>query len=98
MKKGRMVSYINMNDDSSELSYDSISKKKIVDEVNSISSFEAARLCRIVRTRLEELDSHGNSKNEDEFYRGFREISRIGLREGVLPSALFLLYVMNLKN
>jgi hypothetical protein len=46
---------------------------------------------------LEELKSLGNPKSEDELVQGFGEISRIGLREGVLPSSLFMLYIMNYK-
>ena len=51
----------------------------------------------MVRKELEEQKEQGNPKSEDEMMRGFNEISRIGLREGVLPSALFMLYTMNAK-
>jgi len=79
------------------LSFDPIPKKKIIDEINSIPKFEVTRLCAIVRKKLEELKSLGNPKSEDELVQGFGEISRIGLREGVLPSSLFMLYIMNNK-
>lgn len=79
------------------LSFDPISKEKIIDEVNSIPQFRADQLCAMVRKELEEQKERGNPKNEDELMRGFNEISRIGLREGVLPSALFMLYTMNAK-
>lgn len=80
------------------LSFDPIPKKRIIDEINSIPQFEAARLCAIVRKKLEELKSLGNPKSEDELVRGFGEISRIGLREGVLPLSLFMLYIMSYKD
>ncbi|MDD3363411.1 MAG: hypothetical protein PHZ03_00360 [Syntrophomonas sp.] len=80
------------------LSFDSIPKEKIINEINSIPQFEAAQLCSIVRKELEEQKIRGNPKSEDELVRGFGEISRIGLREGVLPSALFMLYIMNYKD
>jgi hypothetical protein len=80
------------------LSFDSIPKGKIVNEINSIPQFEAAQLCSIVKKEMEEQKNRGNPKSEDELVRGFGEISRIGLREGVLPSALFMLYIMNYKN
>mgnify|MGYP000961820249 CR=1 FL=1 len=80
------------------MSFDPIPKEKIIDEVNSIPQFEADRLCKIVREELEEQKKRGNPKNEDETMRNIREISRIGLREGVLPSTLFMLYIMNTKN
>ena len=37
-------------------------------------------------------------KNMDDMEYQFREISRIALSEGIYPSALFMLFVMNLKN
>ena len=77
------------------MSFDPIPKKKIIDEVNSIPQFEANRLCEIARKELESQKNRGNPKSEDEMVRNFREISRIGLREGILPSALLLLYTMN---
>ncbi len=80
------------------LSFDPITKKKIIDEINSIPKFEVTRLCAIVRKKLEELKSLGKPKSEDELVQGFGEISRIGLREGVLPSSLFMLYIMNYKD
>jgi len=80
------------------LSFDPIPKEKIINEINSIPQFEAARLCAIVRKELEEQKSRGNPKNEDDLVRGFGEVSRIGLREGVLPSSLFMLYIINAKN
>ncbi len=79
------------------LSFDPIPKKKIIDEINSIPQLEVDRLCAIVRKKLEEQKNLGNPKSEDDLIRGFGEISRIGLREGVLPSSLFMLYIMNYK-
>ncbi|UWG97451.1 hypothetical protein LPY66_01020 [Dehalobacter sp. DCM] len=79
------------------LSFDPIPKKKIIDEINSIPQFEANRLFAIVRKKLEEQKNLGNPKSEDELIRDFGEISRIGLREGILPSSLFMLYIMSYK-
>lgn len=79
------------------LSFDPIPKKKIINETNSIPQFEVDRLCAIVRKKLEEQKNLGNPKSEDELFQDFGEISRIGLREGVLPSSLFMLYIMNYK-
>ncbi len=80
------------------ISFDPVDKGKIIDEVNSIPQFEADRLCRIVRNELEQQKDRGNPKSEDELLRDFGEVSRIGLREGVLPSALLLLYIINAKS
>lgn len=80
------------------ISFDPTDKGTIIDEINSIPQFEAARLCRMVRDEAEEQKRRGNPKSEDEQERDFREVSLIGLREGVLPSALLLLCIMNAKN
>jgi hypothetical protein len=80
------------------ISFDPISKQKMIDEVNSIPQFEVDRLCKIVSKELEVQKKRGNPKNEDELIRNFKEISRIGLREGVWPSTLLILYIMNIKN
>lgn len=72
--------------------------QKIIDEVNSIPQFEADRMCKLVRAELELQKERGNPKSEDELFTNFKEISRIGLREGVLPPALLMLYIMNIKN
>lgn len=77
------------------MSVDPISKQEVMDEVNAIPQFEADRLCKIVRSALEGQRERGNPESEDEMTMNLLEISRIGLREGVLPSALFMLYVMN---
>lgn len=70
----------------------------IIKEINFIPQFEVKRLCEIVRRELEEQKERVNPKSEDELIRGFNEISRIGLREGVLPSALFVMYIMNVNS
>lgn len=80
------------------LSFDSIPKQKIIDEVNSIPQFEADRLCKLVREELELQKERGNPKSENELITNIKEISRIGLREGILPPALLMLYIMNIKN
>lgn len=77
------------------MSADPISKKEIIKEVNSIPQFEANRLCQIIKTRMQEFEK---PKDMDDLEYQFREISRIGHREGIYPSALFMLFVMNIKN
>ena len=46
---------------------------------------------------MQKQDKKGNPKDEDEQRWQFREVSRIALRNGVLPVALFLLYIMNIS-
>ena len=40
---------------------------------------------------------HGAPKDEKELQRQFREISRIALRNGILPSALYLHVIMGMN-
>lgn len=77
------------------MSADPISKEEIIKEVNSIPQFEIDRLYKVIKTRMLEFEKP-NNMNDMEYQ--FREISRIALSEGIYPSALFMLFVMNLKN
>ena len=77
------------------LSADPISREEIIKEVNSIPRFEIDRLCKVIKTRMLEFKKPNNM---DDMEYQFREISRIALSEGIYPLALFMLFVMNLKN
>lgn len=95
--------YINVNDDridaifeiSNKLSFDPISKEDIVHEVNSIPQFKIDYLCKLVKREFIKQKKKVNPKNQEELSQNFKEISRIALREGILPSALYLIYIMN---
>ena len=80
-----------------EMSMDPISRADIIKEVNSIPEFRAKELCALVEQEMQEQDKKGNPKDEEEQRWQFREVSRIALRNGVLPVALFLLYIMNIS-
>lgn len=79
------------------LSDDKISEDDIIESVNSIPQFRAKELCRIVMEELKNQQESGNPKNEAEQQRRFREISRIALRNGILPSALYLHVIMGMN-
>lgn len=76
------------------LSGDKISKEDIIANANSIPEFQARKLCEIVIDKLKTLQVAGAPIDEQALQRQFREISRIALRNGILPSALFLNVVM----
>lgn len=76
------------------LSGDKISKEDIIANANSIPKFQARKLCKSVMDKLKTQKETGAPKDEQELQRRFREISRIALRNGILPSALFLHVVM----
>lgn len=83
---------------SNALSLDRVSPKDILNEINSTPLFKIKRLCEMVNEELEKQKGLGSPKNGKELMLGFNEISRIGLREGVLPSALFMMYTMFKSN
>lgn len=76
------------------LSGDKVSKTDIIKSANSISRSEATRLCEIVMKEIIRQKEQGAPIDEEEQQRQFREVSRIALRNGILPSALFLHTIM----
>jgi hypothetical protein len=79
------------------MSGDKVSEADIIKSANSIPQFEAARLCKIVMEEMKTQQEHGAPKDEKEQQRQFREISRIALRNGILPSALYLHVIMGMN-
>ena len=76
------------------LSGDKVSKTDIIKSATSISRSEATRLCEIVMKEIIRQKEQGAPIDEEEQQRQFREVSRIALRNGILPSALFLHTIM----
>ena len=74
------------------LSFDPITEDEIRKEANSIPDFIAKPLCQ---EAMKLIESQETPKNEDELYKQFRYISRIALREGIYPSAFYLLLIDN---
>lgn len=77
------------------LSGDPVSKETLKKEIDAIPQFTADRLCQIAYDKLVEMRSFGSPKSEEELLKQCREVSRIALREGVLPSALYAHVIMN---
>lgn len=73
---------------------DNVSKDDIIWEVKSIPTFEAIRLCKIVKEDLEKRNPNHSSTDRDTFDKTRHSISLIALSEGVLPSVLFALYII----
>lgn len=76
------------------LSGDPMTRKEIIDAANAIPLFEANRLCEEIKSKI---DGREPPKSEEELMHEIRIISNIGLRKGVLPSALYLLFIMYLS-
>lgn len=79
-----------------EMSMDQISRADIIKEVNSIPEFRAKELCALVDQEIKQMDKKGSPKDEKELKWRFGEVSRIALRNGVMPAALFVHYTMML--
>ncbi|SFU86727.1 hypothetical protein SAMN04487886_12413 [Clostridium sp. DSM 8431] len=77
------------------LSDDVTSKDRILNEAKSIPQFEVARLCKLVKADMLKNKGFDTPKNEDELLKSFHSISYIALQEGILPSTLYLLCIMN---
>ncbi|WP_160674724.1 hypothetical protein [Clostridium sp. C8-1-8] len=77
-----------------ELSGDTVSKDNILWEVSCIPSFEAVRLCKLVKEDLRKRNPENKSTSEEEFKITSASVSYIALSEGVLPSTLYMLYVI----
>lgn len=73
-------------------SEDKVSKEDILWEVKSIPRFEAIRLCKLVSEDLRRRNPEHITTDEDTFNKTRQSISHIALSEGILPSALFMLY------
>ena len=65
--------------------------------MNKIPQFRANELCKKAHTLCMQLREASSPQREDELLAQFREISRIALREGVLPTVLYGLYLKNYK-
>ena len=79
------------------MSGDIVPEADIIKSANSIPQFEAARLCKIVMEEMKAQQEYGAPRDEKEQQRQFREISRIALRNGILPSALYLHVIMGMN-
>ncbi len=80
----------------SALSEDKVTKDDVLYEAKGIPEFEAIRLCKLVKEKLQK-NSKKESITEEEFNIERYTISYIALREGVLPATLLMLYTIYLK-
>lgn len=79
------------------MSSDPVSKTDTFKAVNAIPKFQSDELCEIAIQRVLDLSKLGAPENAPEQQRQFREISRIALRYGVLPTALYVHIMINQK-
>lgn len=79
------------------LSGDPIDRKILQNEMNKIPQFRVDALCIEAHELCIRQKESGHPKSEEEMTAQFREISRIALREGILPTVLFALYLSNFQ-
>lgn len=74
------------------LSLDPITKEEIEKEANLIPEYIAIPLCKEAMGLMEIRET---PNSEEELIKQFRMVSRIALREGIYPSAFYLLLIDN---
>ncbi len=79
------------------LSDDPISKEILVKKVNQIPDFEIKRLCSSIEEEKDKRKLNQAPANEEELLKQFSSISYVALQEGILPSVLYMIYIMNKK-
>ena len=74
------------------LSLDPITKEEIEKEANSIPEYMAIPLCK---EAMNWMKVQKTPRSEEELIKQFRMVSRIALREGIYPSAFYLILIDN---
>ena len=80
-----------------ELSFDKISIEELKNELKKYPSFITDPLCEEAEKLMENLKSNGNPKSEKEFKEGFIKVSRIALREGIYPTAFYVMLLQHMN-
>lgn len=79
------------------LSGDAVSLETIVNEINKIPQFEMNRLCELVKKDINKRNPGRTATDEKEFLQQNASISYIALQEGILPSVLYMICIMNFE-
>lgn len=77
------------------LADDEISFEDIKRKINQVPQFEMTRLSKAVKEELQRRNPEHNSLSVSEFEEENAAICRIALQEGIHPSVLYLICVMN---
>lgn len=79
------------------LSDDILSEETIIKKVNRIPQFEMKRLCELVKKDMQKRNPLHTSTDEKGFLQQNASISYIALQEGILPSVLYMICIMNFE-
>ena len=75
------------------LSFDPIAREDMIKELKGIPSFIGDPLCVEAIHLMEEYKQAGPIKDADEQMRQFMSVSKIALREGIYPSAFYMMLI-----
>lgn len=78
-----------------ELSMDEISTEQVKKALKQITGFEMKRLCLLVKEDIKKRNPEHKSTDAKKFIKQNASISYIGLQQGILPTVLYLICVMN---
>lgn len=74
-----------------------VSKERVRSELKRTADFKLKELSLEAHKKCLEARGRGKPDNEKDLSRDFNEISRIALRGGILPTALYVYYTKNFK-
>lgn len=77
------------------LSMDNISTEQVINALRQISPNEMIRLCKLVKEDVLKRNPKNQPTTKDEFIKNNASIGYIALQQGILPTVLFLVCVMN---
>lgn len=80
------------------LSFDEITRDDMIKELKSIPLFVSNPLCEEALQLMKAQKEIGPIKDASEQMKRFRTISQIALREGILPSAFYMLLVQHINS
>lgn len=75
------------------LSFDPITREEMIKELKGIPAFIGDPLCIEALQLMEEYKQAGPIKDADEQMRQFLSVSKIALREGIYPSAFYMMLI-----
>lgn len=76
---------------------DKIGFDEIKNRVNQVPQFEMIRLCKAVKEDLKRRNPLHESTDKKDFIQQNASICYIALKEGILPSVLYLICIMNFQ-
>ena len=80
-----------------ELSMDEVSVAQVEETIKQITRDDMKRLCGLVKADIKKRSPKHEIKSEEEFKKENASISYIALQQGILPTVLYLICIMNFE-